>query len=170
MASPVVVPEDLTVRGTLRVVGGLALPVDSVGDTEWDASDPLDYLNADHLFAPVFSQPSGTAATNVTNQPIHVAAAAGQILSVFVGSVVACVGAATIVVDVKKNGTTVLTGTVTLDSANTAYIGESGTLAGAGAPTLAAGDVITVSVTATAGGGTLGQGVFVRVRLWEAAS
>lgn len=47
-------------------------------------------------------------------------------------------------IDLKKNGTTVLSSTVVLDSGNTNYIAESGTLS---VTTLVAGDVLSVVVT-----------------------
>lgn len=155
------------VVGDLRVYGSLTpdtlvAPASSIGSTQFNASDPLAIAKQRHkVFANHHQEGTAVSATKV----VHYARAAGTISAVRAGSVVACVGAATIVVDVKKNGVSILTGTFTLDNANTAYTPESGTLA---TTTYAAGDVLTSVVVATAGGGTLGSGLFVEVDLDEA--
>jgi hypothetical protein len=82
------------------------------------------------------------------------------------GSVTACVGAATITVDLKKNGVSVLTATIVLDNANTARVVEAATITTTAA---VAGDVFEVSVAVAAGGGTIGSGVFAYAEFYEAA-
>ena len=61
-------------------------------------------------------------------------------------------------INVLKNGVTVLTGTFAIDAANTVLVAESGTLS---VTSMAAGDLITAAVTAAAGTGALGTGLFV---------
>jgi hypothetical protein len=100
---------------------------------------------------------NAAAATEV----IHEArGTAGRIRAVRAGSVVAATGNSTATIDVRKNGTTVLSGTIVLDNANTAYVSEAGTLS---VTSLAAGDVLTVVITVSAGTGTLPTGLFVTV-------
>jgi hypothetical protein len=77
------------------------------------------------------------------------------------------VGGATVTVDVKKNGATVLSSVITLDSGNTARIMENGTLSGT---TLAAGDFLEAVIVATAGGGTIPTGLLVQVIIDEDAA
>ena len=91
----------------------------------------------------------------------------GTVVAFEVGSVTACTGDSTITVDLHKNGASILTGVITLDSANTAYIVEAGTLSSA---TLADGDVLEVVVNATVGTGTLGNGVFASCIIREDAA
>jgi hypothetical protein len=93
--------------------------------------------------------------------------ASATINSFKAGSVTACVGAATITVDLKKNGTSVLSAPITLNSSSTAYVVQSGTVT---TTSLVAGDVLEVVVTATAGGGTLGNGVFAVAQVDELAN
>lgn len=155
------------VNGDLRVYGAVIpdsinMPAGSVGSTTFNGSDPLAIAKQRHKFAPGLRQ-AGTAVT--AHVVVHYARAAGTVTAVRAGSIVACIGAATIVVNVKKNGTTILTGTFTLDSANTAFIVESGTISSGAYVT---GDVLSVDVTATAGGGTLGSGLFVELDVDEA--
>ena len=71
---------------------------------------------------------------------------------------VACVGAATITIQVKKNGTNILSASLVIDNANAAFAFESA--AGFTSTALVANDVLEVDITAAAGGGTLGQGLF----------
>ena len=72
----------------------------------------------------------------------------------------------TVTVDVKKNGVSVLTAVITLDSANTARIAEDGTL-DSGEVTLAVDDLLEIVIVATVGTGTLATGPFVDVVVEE---
>ena len=80
---------------------------------------------------------------------------------------VAALTTATVTVDLKKNGTTVLTGVITLDNGNTAYIPEAGSL---GTATYGNDDVLTLVIVAAASGGTLPTGLGVTVILREDAA
>lgn len=100
---------------------------------------------------------NGTASS--VTVPIHcVYGATGVVLSLKAGSIVANIGAATVTVDLKKNGTTMLSGVITLDNSNTARVAEAGSLS---VTSLAAGDLLEIVTVATAGGGTLATGLFV---------
>ncbi|MHC4179040.1 MAG: hypothetical protein ACYSWU_16115, partial [Planctomycetota bacterium] len=72
----------------------------------------------------------------------------------------ACTGDATCTVDVKANGTTILSSVVTLDSSTAAYSEQSGTITDTSA---ADGEYITVVIDATVGTGALGTGVMVQI-------
>ena len=98
---------------------------------------------------------------------VHCAQTAGTIAEFCVGSVVLAIGAAVVTVDLKKNGTTCLSAPITLDSANTAYVAEDGTLT---VTTYVAGDVLTIVVDETAGGGTAPTGLFASVSIREGAT
>jgi hypothetical protein len=74
--------------------------------------------------------------------------------------------AATVTVDLKVNGTSILTSVITIDNTVAAYGSVAATLA-AGAATLVAGNVLTIVITATAGGGTLPTGFFCETVVWE---
>ena len=105
----------------------------------------------------VYGQPGG-AISFTDRQVIAVVNGATGLLAGFkAGSKTACVGAATITLDLQKNGVTMLSAVITLNNANTAYVSVAAALA---VTAMVAGDVLEVVVTATAGGGTIGSGVF----------
>ena len=156
-----IIDGDLTVRGTLRT-NSFAPPANSIGNTEFDATDPLDATKQQHQYVLKYAQDDGAVVATKTS-PIHTAHAAGTLVALVASLKTPCVGAATVVVDLLKNGTTVLSGTITLDSGESAYATVDATFA---STAYAAGDNFDVRVTATAGGGTIGQrlGVFLTVR------
>lgn len=90
---------------------------------------------------------------------------AGSILSFEVNNVTACAGASTVSVDLYKNGTSILSSPVTLNSSSTAYTPTAGTISSA---SIADGDVLTAVVTpAQDGTSALATGVGVSVDLIE---
>lgn len=90
----------------------------------------------------------------------------GTVLAFVAGSIAKAVGDSTATIDLKKNGTTVLSAPIVLDNANTARVVEAGTVS---VPALVAGDVLEVVVTVSAGSGTLPTGLFAAVTLEEDA-
>lgn len=156
---------DLRVRGTLQA-DYFTPPAASVGDDQVSSASPISADKLKHQYLPTYSQPNTTATTET--RVIHVARSAGTIEGFRAGSIAACSGAATITFDLRKNGATVLSSVITLDNANTARVIEAGTLSGS--PTVVAGDVLEVVITATAGGGTLGTGAFCQAIVREGAS
>lgn len=141
-------------------VGGVAYVNSLVirGSTLVDASK----LNHQHV--KTWAQPNTTATTERT--VIHTARGAGTILGFRAASVVANIGAATVSIRLKKNGTNVDTAALVLDNANTAYTFENA--AGFTSTAISAGDVFEVDATATAGGGTLATGCFAELVTVEA--
>ena len=119
MAGTNVFDGDLVVRGTLKA-SAFQPPNGSIGNNQVGSADPIDASKLKHQYLARLVQPSGSSATAVT-QAVHHAHAAGSVVGVEVGAVVAATGADTVTVDVKKNGTTVLSGVVTLDSSTAAY-------------------------------------------------
>lgn len=151
---------DLVVRGNVSG-NGFNLPGNSVGDTEHDSNRPLETNKTLHQYTPRLSQAHGTAAV-AERRVVHVARGVGSLLEVRLGLVVACVGGATVTVDVLRNGTTVLSSAKVLDNTNAAFAVTTAGLASS--PTnYSDGDVFEVSVTVAVGGGTLGQGLFVQL-------
>lgn len=144
---------DLNTTG-IAYVGGLVIT----------GSTPLDAAKVNHEHVKTYAQPNTTATTE--RKTIHTCRGAGTILAFRAGSVVACIGAATISIRLKKNGTNIDTAALVLDSGNTAFIFENA--AGFTSTAVAAGDVLEVDVTATAGGGTLGTGLFCELTTVEA--
>jgi hypothetical protein len=154
------IPSDLHVSGRISCER-LSIPAEAVDSDDFtsDTAKRLVTSKQVHQYHRTFDQPNTTATAET--RVLHVVRGSTGTLKAFVaGSIVACVGAATITVDLRKNGSTVLTAVITLDSANTAYIVEAGTFA---STSLVAGDVLTVVTTATAGGGTIGAGLFAEL-------
>ncbi len=151
----------LVVSGT-----GTVFPDDSVGNAAIKEAEPIGATKLQHRHVARMAQVHGSAAS-AERRIAHIARGAGVLTEVKVSLLVAAVGGATVTIDVKKNGATMLTGTVGLTSADVAYATASGVVSGGGA--YAAGDVIEIVQTVAAGGGTLPQGVCTELILTEAA-
>lgn len=161
----IAVPIDLHIAGALSAES-IDIPSGTVTNDDISASADIVTTKMQHQHQPVVKQPltAMTAGTEV----LHVTkGATGTIVDFRCGSITAAVGAATATVDLKKNGVSVLTGTITLNNANTAYVPVNGTLSGT---SLVVGDVLTVVTTATAGGGTLPTGFFATATIREKAA
>lgn len=160
-----VLPTDLFVQGNVASTT-LTIPASTVADTAVSATADIAATKVRHVHRVTYGQASGSASASAT-QPVHVVHGTTSTLVAFkAGSVTACAGAATITVDLKKNGTSVLSSVITLDNANTARVVEAGTVT---TSTGTAGDVYEIVVVATAGGGTLGNGVFAYAEFYETA-
>jgi hypothetical protein len=160
-----IIPDDLVVQGTLAPTR-MNYPAGSVDNAAVKTLAGIDATKLVHIHRAVYAQPSGSVSA-AEAKVVHVVHGATATLVGFkAGSVTACVGAATITVDLKKNGVSVLTATIVLDNANTARVVEAATITTAAA---VAGDVFEVSVAVAAGGGTIGSGVFAYAEFYEAA-
>lgn len=157
--------QDLHVNGTLSAKA-FTPPAGSITAAAIAGNTGIDADDLEHRYYGTYADESG-AATATEARVLHVARFAGTINDFRAGHVSVCAGAATVVVDLLVNGSSVLTGTFTLDNANTNRVAEAGTI---NTPAYSAGDVIEASWTATAGGGTLGDGFFCQVEVDEAAS
>lgn len=157
------IDQDMHVGGTLtaRVFNP---PASCITDAAIISGAGIETSKMDHRHRKQYSI-SGTAAS--VTIPIHIARAAGSVTSIEAGSIAIAVGAATVTIDLKKNGTTILTGVITLDSGNTARILEAGTITGG---TYVDGDFFELVIVATAGGGTIPTGLIVDVEFDEEAS
>lgn len=156
-----VIPSDLFVNGHLRALT-VTLPNSSVSNASVASGANVDAAKLQHQHRAGHSQPNTTATTET--RAVHYAYGAGTIVAFHAGSIAANIGAATVTVDLRKNGTTVLSSVVTLDSGNTARVSEAGTVS---VTSYAAGDLLEVVITATAGGGTLATGVYCYATLNE---
>lgn len=165
MAQTLIEGSTITLRGATVFDGSASLPASSVTNAAVAAAAGIDASKLEHRHRPLYTQPN-TTATSVT-QVIYVAKAAGTVNSFRAGSIAACAGAATITVDLKKNGSTILSAVITLDSSNSNYVPEAGTVNTAA---YVADDVFTIVTVATAGGGTIGTGFYCIPEFEEAAS
>lgn len=150
---------DVTHAGQHKFEKTPTVPAGSWGDTQMGTANPVDPTKLKHQYAPAYGQPHGIAAVT-ERRVIHVARSAGTVQAAEAGHVVAGVTGATLTVDLKKNGTTVLSAVISLVVDAAAYTRVTGSISSAA---YVAGDVFELVITATAGGGTLPQGVFADV-------
>lgn len=105
---------------------------------------------------------AGTAATATLG--LGAVTVAGRLLAARVSvHETAATGDSTVTVDVKKNGSTVLTGTILIDNGDAVDSSVAGTLLTTTVVDVAVGDVLTAALIATAGAGTLPAGLGVSV-------
>jgi hypothetical protein len=160
------------VRGDFHFNGDLscdtfAPPAGCIDNEAVESGAEIDADKVERRITKTYAQ-NANAASAADRRVIHVARKPGVLTEVKAGVVVACLGDSTITVNVKKNGTTVLTAVVVLDNTNTAFAIESGAVSGA-ADDYVTGDVFDVTITVSAGTGTLGFGVFVETTFDETA-
>jgi hypothetical protein len=164
-----IIDGDLIVRGKTTPQGGLTLPTGSVGDAQIDPTNPITAAKLQQQINRVYEQGRGASVASKTGEPVHVARAAGTVDAIDIGVTVAGVswaGGGKLTVDLLKNGSSVLSGVITVDGTTAAFAKVSGTISSAA---YSSGDVFEVVVTVTAGTGTIAQGLFVRVVFKEAA-
>lgn len=158
-------------EGDFYVAGALTCktftpPAGSVTNTSVKADAGIESTKLQHRFQQVVAQPN-TAAADETRVAHVVYGASGTIVAFSAGSLAKAVGDATCTVDLKKNGTSVLSAPITLDSGNTNRVAEAGTVT---STSLVAGDVLEVVIDGTIGTGTLPTGVFAQVTLTESGN
>ncbi len=164
MADTNIIPGNLIVQGTLTC-NGANLPASCVSDKQ--VVGGISASKIQHQHQRIYSQVNGSAATN-ERRAIHAAyGATGTAIQARAKLLVAHSGGGTptVTVDILKNGTTILSAPISIVTAD-------GTNWKTGAITVSsyvAGDVFEVNVVATAGGGTLGQGLVVEFDVREDA-
>lgn len=152
--------------GNIQFLGNVYLPAGCISDENVADNAAISANKLQHQHRAVYTQASGETAAAET-RVVHVVKGTSGTLKTFkAGCVTACQGDATITVDLLVNGTSVLTDTITLDSSQSNYQLIEGTIQ---TPAVDADDVVEVAISVNAGTGTLGQGVFAYVDLYEDA-
>ena len=159
------------IDGNLRVKGRiipdyLTCPDQSVGNAAIQAAAGLEATKLQHQHQIGYAQESGTAAAAETRVVHVVRGTAGTAVQFEAGCVTPNIGAATITVDLLKDGVSILDAPIGLSVAQAAYETVEAIIDN---DALADDDVLEVAVTAAAGGGTLGEGVFAALALREDA-
>lgn len=156
---------DTTLKGKTTIVGQFAAPSGVITNAMIAAGAGIEASKVVHRFPLTYAQADGASVADAT-QTLYVAAAAGTVKSVEVGlGGAAAVGAATVDVDILKSTgggafASMLSAAITVDSSTVIRTSEVGTISSG---SYADGDILQVSVDATAGGGTLPQGIVVTV-------
>jgi hypothetical protein len=164
MGIPLVLPLDLIIQGVCAPAT-LNIPASTILDAAVNANAGIQASKLQHQYSHNKSDDFSTT-TAVERSVVHtVYGATGTLLRFGVGVTTAAIGAATVTVDLKKNGITILTATITIDSTLAANAVRTGTFVSTG---LVAADVLELHITAAvAGGGTLPKGFFSQLILRE---
>lgn len=160
-----------TFDGPINVKGSISAekinyPAKGIRDAAIDDTADIDAAKLQHQFQPGYAQESNTTAASESRVIFVVQGALAQALEFVAGSVVACLGDSTITVDCLKNGTTILSAPITLNSSNTARVAAEAAVV---VDDAVEGDVFEISISVSAGTGTLGKGVFARLKLRQKA-
>lgn len=155
---------DTYVDGTLKA-RAMDIPAGTIIDSDVSASAGISASKLQHQYQPTWSQPN-TTATAETRVLHRVFGATGTVSGFKAATIAACIGDSTITVDLKKNGSSILSAPIVLDNANTARVAEAGTIS---TPSVVAGDELEVVITVSAGTGTLGTGLSVSLKVREDA-
>lgn len=156
---------DTYFNGTLTAKA-VTLPASTVTDAGVAGGAGIQASKLQHQYEKVLAQDGGVNAAALTRALHAVKGATATIIEVAAGAITPLTGNDTCTIDVRKNGTTVLTAAIALANTDVAYALKTGALTTTSA---VAGDVFTVVVTATHNTGTLPQGVFARLTLREDA-
>jgi len=154
---------DVHVAGNLSA-GTMTIPALTITDAMINPSAAIAASKQDHRHHAMYSQESATTSADEARPLFVVYGATGTIISFKAGSVVANIDDSTVTVDLLKDGASVLTAVITLDSDNVAYTPEAGTIDTAA---VVAGDVLEVSIDATVGTGTLALGLYCELVIDE---
>jgi len=165
MATPSRIEGDVHVNGNLTSKTA-ALPSGTVTNAMVNSSAAIGAEKLQHQYEKLFADPEATTIVD-KNIVLHaVYGTTGEVIAFKAGAIVAPVGVAVVDIDLHKNGTTILTTNITLNSSVTAYELASAVI---GTTALAVGDVLEAVINETAGAGTAPTGVFVEVILKEDA-
>lgn len=161
---------DIHVEGALSA-GQFYPPSASIGGTAMkprSAGDVPDASKFDHAHRQIYRNGAGKSTTTAVSETevVHVAKAPGNVKAFRAGAVGPATGNATVTVDLRKNGVTILTAVITLDSTQ---IARQLVSAGVNLPTYALNDVFEIVTVATIGTGALPTGVFAMLDVYEGA-
>jgi len=154
---------DLHITGTLSTAT-LSIPALTVNNAAVAAAAAIAYTKVVHKHNKTYAQAGSSADETKVIHVVH--GATCTLLNFEVGVVTAFVGDSC-TIDLKKNGTTVLSAAVTLDEGDAAYAKVAGTISTAGGVD---GDVYTVVQDFTTAAGTPATGVWASLALAEDAS
>lgn len=153
---------DLFVNGAIKSKD-LYIPIGAVKNDQVSATDPLKVEKTEHRYVAVKGQKHADTAA-VERSVVHVAQGNGTVESFQILATVACIGDSTITVDLLNNGSTILSTVPSLSSSNAAFALVLGVV---GTATYTTGDVFEISVSVSAGTGTLGKGLNAVVKFRE---
>lgn len=148
MSDPLRVPGDMVVLGDLYFGpdSAITLPNDTVTNAKVASGDPLDAAKTDNSYQAILAQAS-TAATET--KYVGIPRGVGTFLAFRVIQKTACAGSSTVTVDVKKNGVSILSAAITLNSASAVNTPIAGTIT---TSSFSADDYLEIVITANQSG------------------
>jgi hypothetical protein len=159
------------IQGDCHYTGNLSaasmsIPSNAIGDSQVKTGSPIDAAKLQHQYNINKALFAHSTTVAVTRQVIHVGyGSTGTIIAFGVGCTVAPTTTDTVVLTLKKNGVSILSGSITLDSGNTNFVIEAGTVTDT---VIAAGNVFEVDVTVVTG--TSAKGLFAQLVVREQPS
>ena len=160
------IESDTHVAGNLSA-NTMTYPAGSITNVDVGSGASIATTKLQHRHSRTYSQESATSAADESRVLFTAYGATGTVISFKAGAVVAAVGAATCAVNLKKNGTSILSAALSLTSSQTAYAELTATISTA---SIVAGDNLEVSIDGEANGGTLAKGVYCTLVVDETAS
>jgi len=159
MAVVMTLTGDLIITGEILGPTGIAYPAGSIENVDINAAAAIAASKLQR--GPIImGNQSGTAADE-TIIALFCKGATATLKSFTVSNLTACAGSTALTVDLKKNGTTVLSAVLTLDSSDAAFSESEGVIT---VPGLVNGDYLTVVIDVTQSGtDTIATGVFWQV-------
>lgn len=147
---------DVYVTGNLNSQT-LTIPAGTILNAAVNTAADIAATKLEHRHKLVYAQESGTNAADESRVLYVCYGATATVIAFEAGNVVAATGNATCTVDLKKNGSSILSAAISLDSTNAARVVEAGTLSNTA---LVDGDVLEITIDGTIGTGTLAKGIF----------
>ncbi len=145
----------------------LAIPSLTIVDAMVNGAADIAASKLEHQHQISYAQESATDVADEARVLHAVYGTTGSVLAFECGVVVAAAGAATVDVDLLKNGVSILTAAIEINNATVIYTPKAGTIDTAA---VVDGDVLEVSIDETIGGGTRPKGVWCSLILTEKAT
>jgi hypothetical protein len=164
--TPLVVPTDCVIQGGLSA-NTMAIPAGTVTNAMVNASAAIAASKLQQPVRKTYAQESATNAAAESRTLHLVVGATATIVAFSAGAIVAALTTATATVDLKKNGSSVLSAPISLSNSQTNRQAVAGAVL---STALVVGDVLEAVFTATASGGTLAKGLYCELKLYEDAS
>jgi hypothetical protein len=166
--APAKLPNGVQIYSSFHLVTGtFNVPDGVITNAMIAAAAGISASKLEHDHRALYSQKNVTA-TDEAGVLYVVKGSTCTVQNIEVGSIVACEGNAEVTIDVKKNGTTVLSSTMVLDDDNVAYTPEAGTVSVTAGVN---GEVYTYHITTDDGGASVGDalatGVYVSMSVDE---
>ncbi len=163
--------QNTTLRGSTVITGSLRVPDESIPNTAIPAGADIEDSKLRHRYVFVHSQEDGSAVADA-EQLLHIERATGSVIAIEAVIETAAAGDAEVEIDLEKGNAgsafaSILTSPITITNSTAVRTVVTGTV---DTQALADNDVLKLTVDATAGGGTLPQGLLVVVTIMERAA